>query len=371
MKTKKSSVIIRSLFGYNWGSLLLRPYAAKSIPFRSQKKVTDISYIHDKQKGGFAISDYISEALSLYGLSNAEATLLRHNENRTYRIDCKEKSFCLRLKNPVSGFDLSVFSDDQETFLRGELDLLSTLGEQTDIPVQKPVKTLSGDVVARLSDGTLASLLSWMEGVSFNEGNRTEQMLLCAGQTLAKLRGAAEASPCLNAFPRFTYDQKLVERLAVKAEQGAEFLSAESIRSIIRALNAVSCIMNEMDASEAVLIAHADPGLGNLIWTRGRVGLIDWSLAGYTHSYMDLGALIGATADREEQRFLLKGWESIRGKANRRYLDAYFSLSVLLFVCCQHSRAKEWTDWFPAALMRWQETIFDPLSSGRLIPCIL
>jgi thiamine kinase-like enzyme len=162
-----------------------------------------------------------------------------------------------------------------------------------------------------------------------------------------------------------------VERLAVKAEQGAEYLPVEAIRSILRALNTVSRVINEMDESEATLIAHADPSFGNMIWTSERVGLIDWSLTGYAHSYMDLGGLMGATSDREEQQFLLKGWESIRGKANRRYLDTYFTLGVLLFVCCQYTRAKEWTDWFPAALERWQETIFDPLSSGCLISCIL
>ena len=313
----------------------------------------------------------VSEALSLYGLTNAKATLLRHNENRTYRIDCEGSSFCLRLKNPVSGFDLSVFDGDQETLLRGELGFIGALGEQTDISVQKPVKTLSGDVVARLSDGTLASLLSWMKGVPLNEGKRTEQMLVFAGQTLAKLRSAAESNPSLAAYPRLSYDQRLVERLAVQAEQSTEYLPTEAIRSIMRALNTVSRIMDEMDGSEARLIAHADPGFGNMVWTEERVGLIDWSLAGYAHSYMDLGGLMGATADREEQRLLLKGWESIRGKANRRWLDAYFSLSVLLFVCCQYSRAKEWAAWFPAALQRWQETIFDPLALGRPIACIL
>ena len=89
------------------------------------------------------------------------------------------------------------------------------------------------------------------------------------------------------------------------------------------------------------------------------------------HSYMDIGGLMGATADREEQKLLLQGWESVHGKADRRCLDAYFALSVLLFVCCQHTRAKKWADWFPAALKRWIDTIFDPLSSGHPIPCIL
>jgi len=315
--------------------------------------------------------DRIGEVLSLYGLENAKATLLRHNENCTYRIDCREQSFCLRLKTPVSGFNLAVLGGDQEMLLRSELGLISTLGEQTDIPVQKPVKSLSGDVVERLSDGTLVSLLSWMEGVPFDTIKHTEQMLVSAGQTLAKLRNAVEANPILSSFARFSYDQKLVESLKVNAEQGAEYLPEKAIRSIIKALDTVSCIMNEMDKSEETLIAHADPGFGNMIWTSEKVGLIDWSLTGYAHSYMDLGGLMGATSDREEQRLLLKGWESIRGKINRRYLDAYFSLSVLLFVCCQYTRANEWIDWFPAALERWQETIFDPLSSGCLTPCVL
>jgi hypothetical protein len=86
---------------------------------------------------------------------------------------------------------------------------------------------------------------------------------------------------------------------------------------------------------------------------------------------MDLGGLMGATPDRDEQRLLLEGWESIRGKANRRYIDAYFCLSVLLFVCCQYTRAKEWEDWFPSALDRWQTTVFEPFSSGIPVPCIL
>lgn len=318
-----------------------------------------------------AMADSVDEALSLYGLTNAKATLLRHNENRTYRIDCVEASFCLRLKRPVSGFDLSVFGGDPEALLRGELALIGAVGAQTDIPVQTPARTRSGDIAARLSDGTLASLLSWMNGTALSEGKRTEQMLFSVGQTLGTLRTAAETSPALRGFARLSYDRKLLGRLAVKAEQGSEHLPDASIRSIMAALGAVSSVMDELDGFEASAIAHADPGFGNLIWTGDRIGLIDWSLSGYAHSYMDIGGLMGATADREEQRCLLRGWESARGTANRRYLDAYFSLSVLLFVCCQHNRANEWADWFPAALTRWQTTIFDPVAAGCAIPCIL
>lgn len=317
------------------------------------------------------MADHLLESLSLYGLRGGKATLLRHNENRTYRIDCDGQAYCLRLKDPVSGFDLSVFGGDPESLLRGELALLNALGEGADIPVQAPVPTLTGDPVARLSDGTLASLLSWMDGTPLNAGACTQPMLLSAGQTLARLRSAAETDPALRSHCRLSYDQALTRRLAQRAEQGAGTLPAQAIRSILDALQAISRVMDDLDGSEEALIAHADPGFGNLIWTNGGVGLIDWSLSGYAHSYTDLGGLMGATGDREAQRLILQGWESVRGKADRRCVDACFALNVLLFVCCQYTRAGEWADWFPAALGRWQETVFDPLSSGRAIPCIL
>ena len=318
-----------------------------------------------------AMADCVDEALAFYGLTHANATLLRHNENRTYHIDCGEASYCLRLKSPVSGFDLSVFGGNPENLLRGELALMSAVCAHTDIPVQVPVCAPSGGMTARLSDGTLASLLRWMNGAPLKEGPRSEAMLFSAGQTLATLRTAAETNPALRGFARLSYDQNLLRRLAAKAEQGGAYLSDASIRSITAALRAVASVMDELDGLEESTVAHADPGLGNLIWTGERVGLIDWSLSGYAHSYMDLGGLMGATADRDEQRCLLRGWESVRGPANRRYLDAYFSLGVLLFVCCQHSRAHEWADWFPAALERWQTTIFDPLAAGCTLSCIL
>ena len=177
------------------------------------------------------MSDSVREALSLYGLENAKVTLLRHNENRTYRIDGDVRSYCLRLKDPISGFDLSIFGGEPETLLQGELSLIQALSEQTDMPVQQPVKSLSGDWVARLADGTLASCLTWMDGIPFSDAKRTKQMLFTAGQTLAKLRSAVEVTPGINIFRRFTYDQKLVERLAAKAEQATENLPAAVISS--------------------------------------------------------------------------------------------------------------------------------------------
>jgi len=317
------------------------------------------------------MSDFINEALSLYGIKNAEVTQLRHNENCTYRVDHNGQSFCLRLKKPVQGFDLTVFGGETEMLLRGELGLIETLAEQTDILVQKPVKTVSGDIVERLSDGTLVSLLSWVEGESLERVERTEEILFSAGQTLAMLRQEIEANPGLYSFPRYSYDQELIGKLVVRAEQATEYIPAKAIRSVIKALETVSCIMDEMSESDMKLICHSDPGFGNLIWTGEKIGLIDWSLSGYTYSYMDIGGLISASPDQAEQQVMLKGWESVRGKANRRYLDAYFALSVLLFVCCQYTRAKEWNDWFPTTLEYWQNTIFDPFSSGQPVQCIL
>ena len=318
--------------------------------------------------------DLAPDALALYELpeaATATLTLLRHNENRTYRVACGGQAYCLRIKQPVAGFDLSVLVGDPEALLEGELDLLDILRRETDLVVPEPVPSRTGRKVVRLRDGSLASLLIWLDGVPFDSAERTAPMLFEAGRTLATLRTAAESHPEWNAVPRLSYDRALAERLIERAQRATGILPAETVASMVAALEQIARVMEEQERSEGRHLSHADPGFGNLVWTGDKVGLIDWSLSGSAPSCMDLGGLMGATADRAEQHRLLEGWESVRGTTDRRCLDACFGLSVLLFVCCQYPRAREWTDWFPAALTRWNETIFTPLAEGRRLTCIL
>ncbi len=315
--------------------------------------------------------DSLQEALDRYELSGfATAALLRHNENRTYRVESGGSVYCLRIKQPIAGFDLTVLGGEPETLLEGELDLLDKIRKETDLLVPSPVPSRTGERYIRLRDGSLASLLGWLDGVTFDSAHRTDSMLFEAGRTLASLRTAAESHPEWTGIPRFAYDRALIERLMERAGQATGVLPAETAARMVAALEQIAYWMEE-ETTGKLCLAHADPGFGNLVWSGDRVGLIDWSLSGSAPSVMDLGGLMGATSDRAEQHTMLEGWESVRGKTDRRGLDACFGLSVLLFVCCQYPRAQEWTDWFPAALARWDETVFTPLAEKRRLSCIL
>ncbi|MBP7402239.1 MAG: phosphotransferase [Clostridia bacterium] len=310
-------------------------------------------------------------ALAAFGMPDAVPHLIRHNENRTYRVDTDRGSFCLRLKSPVEGFDLDVFDGEPEALLRGEIALIESVGRRTDIPVQRPVRTPDGDPVARLPDGTLASLLGWLDGETYKDAEtRTAPMLRAAGEALGRLKAASRTLPGLDKIVRCDYGPALIARLDARIASAGDTLPADDITSVRRTLEAVIRAMEADNAAGGRTVAHADPGLGNLVWTGGSAGLIDWSLSGTAPGHMDIGGLMGAVSDREEQRLLLEGYERIAGRTDRRALDACFTLSVLLFVCCQHSRAREW-DWFFPALQRWRETIFDPFVEGRPVHCIL
>jgi len=48
----------------------------------------------------------IDEALRLFGIENAECTMLRHNENITCKIWTSDKTYFLRIHNPVEDFNI-------------------------------------------------------------------------------------------------------------------------------------------------------------------------------------------------------------------------------------------------------------------------
>jgi Ser/Thr protein kinase RdoA (MazF antagonist) len=225
-------------------------------------------------------------------------TLLRHNENQTYRVECESRVYSLRIRQPVAGFDLSVLGGEPEPLLEGELELLDRIRRETDFAVPVPVPSRTGGKVVRLLDGSLASLLVWLDGIPLAAADRSASMLFEVGRTLASLRTAAETHPDWNVIPRYAYDSALARRLIERANRAKGILPAETVENMAGALGQIAQMMEAQERREGRHLSHADPGFGNLVWTGDKVGLIDWSLSGSAPSCMDLGGLMGATSDR-------------------------------------------------------------------------
>jgi len=137
---------------------------------------------------------------------------------------------------------------------------------------------------------------------------------------------------------------------------------SEQARTILRALDETRRRFDELDAMREKHIVHADLGKSNVIaGADGRLTLIDFSLCGYSHFYMDIGGIYGLNHDDEGRRHIIEGYKSVRDcEIIPRYIEPYFALGIILFIAGQYERAKDW-DWFPGHMERWCKDVFRPL----------
>ncbi|MEN1985618.1 phosphotransferase [Paenibacillus hubeiensis] len=110
--------------------------------------------------------EQLMHLLHAYEMDRPEPTFLRHNENRTYRVqDSDGKRYLLRIHEPfvqeMKGLQHT------EAGILAELDMLEQWGQWSRDEVQVPVRNKNGELVTTFeTDGQKmnASLLTWMEG---------------------------------------------------------------------------------------------------------------------------------------------------------------------------------------------------------------
>ncbi len=306
------------------------------------------------------------EALLHYDLPPCSATLLRHNENMTDQV-CDAAGtalFVLRIHKPVLGFDRSLLSDSLTTkeLVESELALLDALYQQ-QFPVQCPQRNKAGQWVTTLRGGDCATLLAWAEGQTLEGIELTPQLLHQIGSMTARMHLFFESCPLLPHLQRYRYDTMLFKRMETALQQAEEkgVLSPAQGNTMRRTAAAIAAQVETLPIG----YVHADLSLGNLILQKDTLIPIDFSLSGFAPYEMDLGGLVATFTQPEQRAAILAGYEETRpGKTARRHIEAYFALSVLLFVSAQYSRAPGW-DWFPGAAQRWCDTIFQPFLDDK------
>lgn len=113
------------------------------------------------------MDEKILKLLLQYDIVSPEATLLRHNENRTYKvIDTSNGSvYLLRVHDPLT-VNLAGIQHTRQG-IESELRLLEAISNGTDLKVQVPLVNRYGQLVTEfeLNGRTLCcSLLKWIEG---------------------------------------------------------------------------------------------------------------------------------------------------------------------------------------------------------------
>ncbi len=289
----------------------------------------------------------LNEALLGFGLSGAEAVFIRQNENAIYRVD---GLYLLRIHKAADG--LKVHHDP--ALRQAEFAFLTHLNAQ-GLNVQRPIATIT------LSDGTMATLLTWLEGHTLTKDELTPELLRQAGQLIFRMHAAAQRYP--QEMPR-RYDQAHTVRLADDL-RGMAVRHALSPSQAMAMLEAASIIGSRLaSASDAFIPIHADLSPSNLLLTPDGLAPIDFSLLGLGHPMHDLSILMGNISSQAERQAVAEGYTCAGGHIDLPLLDACFALG-LLEALVFHADTWPKEAWFVPRMNRWVTEMLLPLAEGK------
>lgn len=314
----------------------------------------------------------IKEALNQYAFKNPIANFIRHNENITVKVTDGDLHYVLRIHSPVLGYTLGVLQQNMNGIdcLKGEIDILLYLHENTDFGVQVPVANKEGEYISILEDGTPATLLQWIEGSALDTVFLTRKLTEEIGWMTAHLQYDLKnyLAEKLRFKCRYHYDYSLVESMLLEMNEWMERghvseKQGKLMRAALKEIQLRFCKQGNYSCINRFV--HADLSPSNLILQDDKVIPIDFSLSGYGHPYVDLGSLLCQFPKHEEQRSILLGYEKFIGYHTELYdIEPYYALQILLYIVCQHTKIYM-ERWFQNAMKRWCSTVFVPLAQQR------
>jgi len=313
------------------------------------------------------MNELVQEALAEYEFTDPQLSFIRHNENITYKIDDNDKNYVLRIKKPVEGFTSDIFGTEITAYelMEDEMMMIEYARNVIRLALQKPIRNRKGKLVSRLSDGSPACLLVWVEGDVLNEKTVTSTQAVLLGKMAAQLQRGLHGQEYI--FKRFSYTVNLIQPMKEQLDDAAQNgqITKEKTELMKTALHIIESRMLELDAIQGMKgMLHADLGLSNVIVTETDLIPIDFSLSGYGYYFMDVAMMMSQFKDKKIRWCIKQGYEQESNKeVPAPFIDAFFALGVLLYICCQHNRVwKE--DWFSETINRWCNTIFIPLIKG-------
>jgi Ser/Thr protein kinase RdoA (MazF antagonist) len=273
-------------------------------------------------------------ALRRYPIAQGRLTFVAHGENTTFRHDGAHGRHLVRLHRPQRhGRGV-----DSVAAIRSELAWVQALRRDTDLAVPEPVAARDGaSTVTVGAAGTtrVCSVLRWMDG-RIHERSPRPVHLHRLGDAMANLHEHADAWRPPTGFVRIQWDHEtffgnVMVYGGTPAARCWDLLPRQ-LRARFRAVDArmVDIIANAGDAG----LIHADLHLGNALFDRGTVKLIDFDDCGTGPRLYDLAVALWELRDRPDypafRDALLSGY-SARRDLDVGYLDDYIALRQVAF----------------------------------------
>lgn len=287
----------------------------------------------------------LTEAMAAFKLNHAE--FIQQHENAVYRADGQ---YLLRIHRAAEGLTADHDPDKRQA----ELAFLTHLADK-GLHVQRPLAETT------LSDGTMATLLTWLEGHHITEAEFTSEMQHQIGTMTARLHQAARGfdHPAMR-----RYDTAHVARTAADIRRMGERygLNPGEIDVTCQAAQVIEDKLRSA-AGEFVPI-HCDLSQSNILLTECGLAPIDFSLFGLGHPMHDLGILLGNVSTLAQRKAIADGYVHAGGDINLPLLDAGMTLG-LLEAMVFHADVWPREPWFAPRLSRWVNEMLQPLADGK------
>lgn len=233
-------------------------------------------------------------ALREFGITDYKLKLIKHLVNTTFRLDCADGRFVLRIHRT---------KDRTPSEIQSEVTWMAALAHDADITVQKPKCTPDGRVMIMaqtpgIPEPLPVTILSWIKG-RILKGSRTPRHFAYLGILAAKLHAHAQHwTPPAN-FDRPTYDADgfIGPRAPYPFQEiGQKYLTNQMYRDLETVYTRVSKIEQAHSRNPKFFgLIHRDLSFSNVLYAHGEAMPIDFDEGGFGFYLHDLASsLAGA-----------------------------------------------------------------------------
>ncbi|MGZ9583322.1 phosphotransferase enzyme family protein [Paenibacillus marinisediminis] len=259
--------------------------------------------------------DVLIEILSKYGVHEPKITFIRHNENRTYKVEDPNSGAAYLFRIHQSLKENMV--DLQHTYsgILSELEMLQDMADQTNLIVQTPIRNCDGEYITKLQyrdKEVCCSLLTWIEGEILNKDDVSDDILVRKiGAKIAELHRFFQSYHRVKPETRPHYDTESNIVMLHKIHRGVELvLFPPSDYAIVeKTMHAINAQLEALGRSEEQWgIIHADLAKNNILLTpTGDISFIDYGFFGYGYYAMDV-AMGASMVPADKRDALLEGY---------------------------------------------------------------
>lgn len=255
----------------------------------------------------------VDAALEKFGFNQYRLTFLQHLVNTTFRLDCNQGQYLVRIHRART-----------RPAVASELAWLETLAHETTVPVQIPQRSLDGEIIVvgeqiGVPEPYPVTVLSWLEGQILPQDRRSPHHFYRLGQLVAKLHRHAQYWTPAVELDRPLYDSTSVLRTDnVFGEEAVTYKQLpEDVQEHLQRLHE---LLQEVEqrlgkSPDQFGLIHSDLSFGNVLFTTDAVLPIDFDDCGFGYYLYDLAVILAGPWERpgfqQRRDALLHGYREI------------------------------------------------------------